>query len=333
MHFFTLKSSKIQAPSTQTPLASIGLGLWKIPKDQTKDTVYNAIEMGYRHLDSACDYGNEIETGQGIAAALEQNLIKRSELFVTSKLWNTYHRPEHVRPALIKILKDLQLEHLNAFLVHFPIALAYVDFETRYPPEWLYDPQADQPHMKFDRVPLHETWAAMEDLVREGLVEHIGVCNYSTALVRDLINYAQVKPSIVQVECHPFNNQKQLLRLCQTEGIHFTGFSPLGGASYVELGMADESDQLLTHPVVTEIAKTIQATPAQVLIQWALQRGSSVVVKSTQAHRLVENLAGASIMLPDHGIAAIDALNKNQRYNDPGVFCEAAFNTFCPIYD
>ena len=133
-----------------------------------------AIGAGYRHLDCACDYGNEREVGAGIATALRDKLCRRDELWVTSKLWNTYHEPKHVRAACERSLKDLGLEVLDLYLVHFPIALAFVPFDVRYPPEWFHDPKAAQPVMKPIDVPYRETWGAMEELQRAGLVKRIG---------------------------------------------------------------------------------------------------------------------------------------------------------------
>ena len=123
-----------------TEIPKVGYGLWKVPQEQCADAVYNAIKIGYRHLDSACDYGNEVQVGEGIRRAIEDGLCSREELWITSKLWNTYHAKEHVKPALERTLNDLQLDYLDLYLVHFPIAQAFVPFETRYPPEWIHDP-------------------------------------------------------------------------------------------------------------------------------------------------------------------------------------------------
>lgn len=176
-------------------MPAIGLGLWKIPKDKCEQVVYDAVKIGYRCLDNACDYGNEKEVGQGIKKALDDGLVKREELWVTSKLWNTYHRKEHVRDACLRTLSDLGLKYLDLYLIHFPIALKFVPFEERYPPEWNY--KSDKPGMEEDNVPYEETWRAMEALVKEGLVRNIGVCNLGTTMLRDIVNYAEIKPSVL----------------------------------------------------------------------------------------------------------------------------------------
>ncbi|MGB2040495.1 MAG: aldo/keto reductase [Porticoccaceae bacterium] len=313
--------------------ASIGLGLWKIANDQCADTVYNAIKLGYRHLDSACDYGNEIEVGQGIARALADGLCAREDLIVTSKLWNTYHAPEHVKPALEKILSDLGLDYLDSFLIHFPIAQAFVPFEERYPPEWLYDPDADQPAMKLSHVPLADTWGAMEDLVHQGLVKRIGVCNYNSGLLHDLMSYSTIKPAELQIESHPYLTQASLIRLAKSYGMAVTAFSPFGALSYIELDMAQAEESVLTQAVITQAAENHNKTPAQIVLRWGIQRGCSVITKTTKPERLQENLQVFDFALTDDEMTAISALNKNRRFNDPGVFCESAFNTFYPIYD
>jgi len=218
----------------QMPL--IGLGLWKINKETVADTVVEAIRAGYRHLDSACDYGNEKEVGEGIKRALDEGLCTREELWITSKLWNTYHHPDHVIMAMDQSLNDLGLEYLDLYLIHFPIALEYIPFETRYPPEWVFDPSDDTPMMKPAKVPLSDTWGAMETLVDSGLARHIGVCNYGVSLMRDLLNYARIPPAVLQVESHPFLTQDKLMRFCAEEDIAVTAFSPLAALSYLELG-------------------------------------------------------------------------------------------------
>jgi D-xylose reductase len=311
----------------------VGLGLWKVGRAEAAGLVQQAFRAGYRHLDCACDYGNEAEAGQGIGAALAAGTCRREELWVTSKLWNTYHARQHVRPAVERTLRDLRVDYLDLYLVHFPIAQTYVPFEDRYPPEWFYDPTAREPRIRLAKVPLSETWTAMEALVTAGLVRNIGVCNYSCALLRDLLSYAIMAPAVLQVELHPYLTQDRLVRYAHENGIAVTGFSPLGALSYLSLGMANPEESVLEQAAVRAVAQRHGKTPAQVVLRWAIQRGTAVVTKTSRPERLAENLALFDFELSGDEMATISALNRNRRFNDPGVFCEAAFHTFCPIYE
>ncbi len=314
-------------------MPSVGLGLWKIDNDATADMVLAAIEAGYRHLDAACDYGNEREAGRGIRTAIERGLCTREELWVTSKLWNTYHRRQHVRPAIERSLSELGLDYLDLYLIHFPIHLKYVAPETRYPPGWYFDPSVEMPRMEIEAVPLAETWGAMEALHAAGLAKHIGVSNFCCSLLRDLLSYASVRPSVLQVESHPYLVQEKLLRYCQQEQIAYTAFSPLGAGSYVPLGMAQACDSVLEQSVVHQIAEQQGRTPAQVLLRWGVQRGTAVIPKTSRLERLKENLDLFNFTLSDAQMNQISALDQHRRFNDPGVFCEHAFGSFYPIYE
>lgn len=322
-----------QSVGTDGQMPVIGLGLWKIDKEQVANVVVEAIRAGYRHLDSACDYGNEKEVGEGIRRALEEGLCTREDLWVTSKLWNTYHRKEHVVMAMDQTLHDLGLDYLDLYLVHFPIALEFVPFETRYPPEWLFDPSEELPMMKPAAVPLQETWQAMETLVDSGLTRHIGVCNYNVSLMRDMLNYARITPAVLQVESHPYLTQETLMRFCREQDIAVTAFSPLGALSYLELEMADASESVLVQPAVVAIAERVRKTPAQVILRWGVQRGNAIIPKTSKVERLTENAALFDFELTTEDMAQVSALNRHQRFNDPGVFTEKAFNTFFPIYE
>lgn len=314
-------------------LPSVGLGFWKIDRGQTADVTVQAMQLGYRHLDCASDYGNEAEVGIGIERALNEGVCQRDDLWVTSKLWNTYHRAAHVGKACRKSLRDLRVDYLDLYLIHFPIALAYVPFEARYPAGWFYDPAAPKPTMIPDPVPIAETWGAMERLVEEGLVRSIGVSNFGTSLIRDLLSHCRIRPAVLQIESHPYLVQSKLLRYCQHERIAVTAFSPLGAPSYIPLGMATESDSVLSHPTVLHIAEQTGRTPAQVVLRWGIQRGTAVIPKSASAQHLKENLDLFSFALTSAQMDAIQGLDRNQRFNDPGVFCEQAFGQFFPIYE
>lgn len=185
-------------------IPSVGFGLWKVDKTKCAETIYQALKNGYRHIDEALAYGNEVECGEGIKRAIDEGILKREELFVTSKLWNTCHRKEHVKVAVKKTLEDLGLEYLDLYLIHFPVALKFVPFEERFPPGWISHPMGEKPSMDEDNVPMQETWEAMEELVKEGLVKNIGLANCKTQLIRDILNYATIKPSVLQVELHPY---------------------------------------------------------------------------------------------------------------------------------
>ena len=314
-------------------MPAVGLGLWKLDLDEVADTVYNAIKKGYRHLDSAADYGNEKQVGEGIARAIADGLCRREDLWITSKLWNTFHRQEHVQAACKKSLTDLGIEYFDLYLIHFPISLKYVDFNDRYPPEWIFNPGDEHPAMELDAVPLSETWGAMEGLVEGQLARKIGICNYSAVLLHDLMSYARIKPAMLQIESHPYLTQEALVRTAQSYNIAITAFSPLGALSYVSLDMATAGDSVLAEPVVIKAAERAGATPAQVVLRWGVQRGTAVIPKTSKIERLVENLTLSNFSLTDEEMSSISALDQNRRFNDPGVFCETAFGSFHSIYD
>ena len=314
-------------------MPSVGLGLWKIEGEQTADSVESAIDHGYRHIDSACDYGNEKQAGEGIRRALQSGVCQREQLWVTSKLWNTYHRPENVRPAIQRSLDDLQLGYLDLYLVHFPISLCYVPIDQRYPPGWSHDPNDSASRMQPDAVPIAETWGAMEELVKDGLCRHIGISNFGVSLIRDLLSYATIRPAVLQVELHPYLVQSKLLRFCQQEEIAVTAFSPLGAGSYVGLGMANSTDSVLNDPTIQQISSQYGKSAAQIVLRWGVQRGTAVIPKTVRIERLKENLSIFDFALTDAEMQRISQLDQNRRFNDPGVFCEQAFGCFYPIYE
>ena len=310
-------------------LLSPGLGTWKIPEELTPQIVYKAIELGYRHLDCAADYGNESLVGQGIASAIKAGLCTRDDLWVTGKLWNTYHEPQHVRSACEKTLNDLGLEQLDLFLIHFPIALEFVPFDKVYPPGWTAGGDA----MKPVSVPYYDTWRAMEELIDSGLTKRIGVSNIGTTMLREVIAYARIKPAVLQVEMHPYLCQENLLRFCQEQDVAVTAFSPFGADSYLPLGMAEENERILFHSVLEEIANAHDKSTAQVALKWAMQRGTIPIPKTQSPDHLRENFELCEFTLTSEELNAISALDQHKRFNDPAVFGEQAFNTFFPIFD
>ncbi|KAF8528304.1 NADP-dependent oxidoreductase domain-containing protein [Gautieria morchelliformis] len=304
----------------------VGFGLWKVTKSATADTVYNAIKHGYRLLDGAGDYGNEKEAGEGVQRAIKDGLVKREELFITSKLWNTFHKHEHVKMAAKLQLGLWGIDYFDLFLVHFPIPLKYVDPAERYPPEWYND--AAKTKVVLQKTSYQETWKAMEELVDEGMTKNIGVSNVAGVLLIDIHTYARYEPQVLQIEHHPYLTQEQLVDFAtKTHGMAITAYSSLGPQSYVELGGDQGVESLQKHPTITAIAKAHSRSPAQVALRWATQRGIAVIPKSNNLGRIIENLAVTDFDLSAQEIAAISGLNRNLRFNDP-----AGIDPQCAIF-
>lgn len=275
------------------------------------------------------DYGNESEVGEGIRRAIDDGVCRREDLFVTSKLWNTYHKPEHVPLAIARTLQDLGLEYVDEYLIHFPISMEFVPFEAKYPPEWT------NMEGKMVLVPndLMATWKALEMLVDNGQCRSIGICNFSSQLLRQLLSVCRIRPSTLQVELHPHNSQEHLVRMARDAGIRVTAFSVFGASSYLELGMAEKSEVLLCDETIKSIAASKRKSPGQILIRWALQRNTLPLCKTQKETRMIENRDVFDFYLTSAEMERISALNRNRRYNDPGAFCEPGMGTFCPIYN
>ena len=264
-------------------------------------------------LISFIDYGNEQEAGQGIARAIKEGIVKREELFIVSKLWNTFHDKENVKPICKKQLKDYGIDYFDLYIVHFPIALQHVDPSHRYPPSWFDDNGKVQP----SKASLAETWKAMEEVHSEGLAKNIGISNYNGALILDLLRYAKTIPATLQIEHHPYLTQEPLVQLCKSLDITITAYSSFGPQSFVELGLSKDTQTLFEVQSVKSIADKHGKTPAQVLLRWATQRGIAVIPKSNNQNRLAQNLDVCSFDLSSDEIKSISALDRNLRFNNP----------------
>lgn len=283
----------------------IGLGTWKAAKPEVGSTVKFAItEAGYKHIDCASIYGNEKEIGVALDEVFTSGKVKREDIFVTSKLWNTDHHPDNVLKACKQTLRDLRLDYLDLYLVHW--AVAFVPGEDK-------EPLDKDGYTVRENVSIRETWQAMEQLVGSGLVKSIGIANFSTIALVDLLSYCKIKPVTNQIELHPYNSQEELLRFMEHENIVATAYSPLGTPG----GLRTNDPVLLEDEVIKKIAQKHKVTPGQVLLKWGIQRNTSVIPKSITKERLIENMKSLQVNLTDEDIAEINSLNRNYRFVNP----------------
>jgi diketogulonate reductase-like aldo/keto reductase len=272
-------------------MPSVGLGTWKSQPGEVKVAVYEALKLGYRHLDCAWEYKNQHEVGEGIAQAISEGLVKREDFWVTSKLWNDFHAEADVEPHLRETLEQLQLEYLDLFLIHWPATS--IEAPTLTPP-------------------YSETWAAMEGLVEQGLVKSIGVSNMTIKKLEAMKEFAKIAPVVCQGEMHPLFRQDELLQYCKGEGIHWTAYSPLGSSDSADK-FHHTGHALLKHDTVLKVAAETEKSPGQVLIRWALQHGSAVIPKSVHPERIRENFEVWDWALSAEQFEALSSLTPQAR--------------------
>lgn len=291
-------------------MPAFGLGTWKSEEGKVYNAIKTAIKIGYRHIDCAHIYGNEKEVGQALSDCFSEMDISRKDLWITSKLWNNSHAYKDVFPALKQTLKDLQLEYLDLYLIHWPVTLKRdVTFPT-----------SAEDFLSLDEVPLAKTWEAMEEAVYAGLTKHIGVSNFGIKKLEDLISKSEITPEINQVELHPYLQQEDLVSFCKSNSIKLTAYAPLGSADRPDALKSQNEPTLLDNPTITEIAKSKNATPAQILISWGLHKGFAVIPKSTNPDRIKQNYDAQYITLTKDDMEEISKLDKEFRYVDGSIW-------------
>jgi len=296
-------------------MPSLGLGTWgggESPEAVSR-AVIEALNIGYRLFDCAECYGNEREIGVALAAYFDDdtNDVQRRDVCLVSKVWNTNHGAEHVREACLNTLKNLQTDYLDVYLIHWPIAFEYTG---RGPKET--KPTDALGHCRLaDGISIYETWRAMEALVTDGLVRSIGVSNFSSTHLADVLSYAKFPPAINQVECHGFLKQDNLLKMCKSKGITVMGYAPLGRPGSVRVNKL--GDVLLEDEFLVALAGQKGTTPAKLLLRWNMQRGVVVIPKSTNNTRLAENFSAMTdhdIELTEEEMEHMNTLGKTCRY-------------------
>ncbi len=294
-------------------IPALGFGTSLSDNTKTVAAVKAAVEVGFRHLDTAERYRNEALVGVALKELFAEKKVRREELFVTAKLWNNNHRPERVKPALQASLDRLGLDAVDLYLVHTPYAFKPGDDQ---------DPREPDGSVAYDKgVTLEETWAAMEALVDEGLSGAIGLSDIDVERTRRIVNTARIKPAVVEVESHPYHPQWELHEYGKSQGIILLAFASLGHGL---------EPRLLDDPLVVSIAQRSGKTPAQVLLAWGIQRGSAVLTGSVTPARISENFDVTA--LPESAIEEIsERLETRHRFNsvaDTGVpgFAEVPTN-------
>ncbi|XP_044504518.1 NADPH-dependent aldo-keto reductase, chloroplastic-like [Mangifera indica] len=287
-----MRSDQVRLNSGIT-MPVLGLGTYSFANDKatTELAVRLALRTGYRHFDTAKIYGSEPAIGNALNEAIIEGSVNREDVFVTSKLWGSDH--DDPVSALKQTLKNLGMEYIDMYLVHWPVKLK----------PWAVNPVPNEED--FERLDLEATWAGMEKCLELGLCRTIGVSNFSSKKIRRLLDFASVPPAVNQVEMHPMWRQSKLREVCAEHKIHVSAYSPLGGP-----GNSWGSTAVVDHPIIQAIALKHKATSAQVALNWGLSKGASVIVKSFNQERMKENMAAFNLKLDDEDLSQIDTLEE-----------------------
>jgi aldehyde reductase len=292
-----LRLTKMPLNNGSGYMPALGFGTLIPDAAVTKTATRGALEAGFRHFDCAERYRNEREVGEALQVALAAAGIAREDIFVTTKLWNTNHRPERVEPAFEASLDRLRLRYLDLYLIHTPFAFQPGDEQ---------DPRDQTGNVLYDDgVTLLDTWRAMESLVDGGRCRAIGLSDISLNELLPIFEAARIKPAVVQVESHPYLPETELLRFCKEKGVVFLAFAPLGH------GMRPGP---LEDPAISAIATQVGKTPAQVLLAWAVQRGTALLTTPRSADRAKENFNISA--LPEDAFDEINRIQTRQRFNE-----------------
>src|SRR5580698_2137792 len=292
-----LRYTKIALNNGSTAIPALGFGTLIPDPVATKTATKLALETGFRALDASERYRNEKEVGEAIQEVFKAGKIKREDVFIATKVWNNNHRPERVKPAFEASLKRLQIDYADLYLIHTPFAFQPGDEQ---------DPRDANGNVIYDKgVTLLDTWKALEALVDEGRCKAIGLSDVNLEQTKQIFDAARIKPAVVHVESHPYLPEWDLLNYCKKNGIVLQAFAALGHSS---------EPRLLEDPVITAIAKRVNKTPAQVVLAWAIQRGTALLTTSKTPSRIKENFEVST--LPQDAVREIsDGIKTQVRFN------------------
>ena len=293
----TLRDTRIHTTHGSGEIPAVGFGTLIPDPIATKQATRAALEAGFRHLDCAERYRNEAAVGDAIQEAFKAGTLQREDLFVTTKLWNTNHRPERVKPAFDASCRRLQLNYIDCYIIHTPFAFQPGDDQ---------DPRDEHGRVIYNSgVTLVDTWRALERLVDDGHCRSIGLSDITLEKLREIVAAARIKPAMVQVESHPYLPEWELLDFCREHGIVVQAFAALGHAM---------EPNVLADPVITAIAQRVHKTPAQVALAWAVQRGTAFLTTSTKPQRIQESFDIST--LPEDAMREIRGrITTNVRFN------------------
>jgi diketogulonate reductase-like aldo/keto reductase len=293
----TLRDTRIPLNNGSGAMPAVGFGTLIPDPVVTKQATKTALEVGFRHFDCAERYRNEEAVGEAMHEVFGAGAIRREDVFVTTKLWNTNHRPERVKPAFDGSRRRLQIDTVDCYIIHTPFA---------FQPGAEQDPRDERGQVIYDSgVTLVDTWGALERLVDEGQCKSIGLSDVNLEKLREIVAAARIKPAVVQVESHPYLPEWELLDFCREHGIVLLAFAALGHAM---------DPKLLDDPIITGIAQRVGKTPAQVALAWAVQRGTAFLTTSTKPHNIQANFNISA--LPDDAMQAIrEGIKTNVRFN------------------
>jgi diketogulonate reductase-like aldo/keto reductase len=293
----TLRYTKIPLTHGSGAIPALGFGTLIPDPVATKQATKIALEVGFRHFDCSERYRNEQAVGDAMQEVFKAGTVQRKDVFVTTKIWNNNHRPERVKPALEASRQRLQLDHVDCYLIHTPFAFQPGDEQ---------DPRDERGQVIYDPgVTLVETWQALERLVDEGHCKAIGLSNVNLEKLQEIVEAARIKPAVVEVESHPYLPERDLLEYCKQHGITLLAFAALGH------GM---EPRLMDHPVIIAIAQRVRITPAQVILAWAVQRGTAFLTTAVTRDRIQENFELST--LPEDAMREIrDGITTSVRFN------------------